>query len=74
VGNGGQALVAVGGNTAGLNVPPILVKRDLVLAVRRIAPASIEPSPALFRDVTSELKTVLKMMNMLYFVSSNLDI
>lgn len=53
----GQALV-VGGATAGSNIPPILVKRDLVLAVRRIAPASIEPSPALFRDVTSELKTV----------------
>lgn len=32
-------------------------KKELVEAVRRIAPASIETSPVIFRDVTGELKT-----------------
>lgn len=36
----------------------ITIKRDLMDAVRRIAPASIEPSPIIFRDISSELKTV----------------
>ena len=36
----------------------ITIKKDLVEAVRRIAPASIEPSPIIFRDIQMELKTV----------------
>lgn len=32
-------------------------KKDLVEAVRRIAPASIETSPIIFREITGELKT-----------------
>lgn len=32
-------------------------KKELVEAVRRIAPASIETSPIIFRDITGELKT-----------------
>lgn len=35
----------------------ITIKKDLVEAVRRIAPASIEPSPIIFRDIQMELKT-----------------
>lgn len=34
-------------------------KKDLVEAVRRVAPATISTSPSLFRDVASNLKTVL---------------
>jgi hypothetical protein len=33
-------------------------KKDLVDAVRKVAPASVQLSPALFHDISSNLKTV----------------
>jgi hypothetical protein len=39
----------------------ITIKKELVEAVRRIAPASIEPSPIIFRDIQMELKTVFNV-------------
>jgi hypothetical protein len=33
-------------------------KRDLIEAVRKVAPASVQLSPTLFHDISAHLKTV----------------
>lgn len=33
-------------------------KRDLIEAVRKVAPASVQLSPTLFHDISANLKTV----------------
>jgi hypothetical protein len=39
-------------------VKAISHKRDLIEAVRKVAPASVQLSPTLFRDISANLKTV----------------
>jgi hypothetical protein len=46
------------GNQMSSKVKAIHHKRDLIEAVRKVAPASLQLSPALFRDISSNLKTV----------------
>jgi len=53
-----DANLSTKGNQMISKVKTIQHKRDLIEAVRKVAPASVSLSPALFHDITGNLKTI----------------